>query len=174
MIDIITVNQLGLKYDVVRLINELNETEIETDLNGLGFVSSVQEHVILKDLFSHRGVLSRKINIGAFFPKNIDLTVFNDKELVKQISPSQTDMGSFINAFPTEPNKPLVKYPDERITVPEGFDEHLIKQFYLFCRVLGFWELQVSDVMLGKQDDKLTISVVNTHPIFTGTVEVTV
>ncbi|UOX39601.1 hypothetical protein [Aeromonas phage ZPAH34] len=174
MIDIITVNQLGLKYDVMRLFNELNETEIQTDLNGLGFVSSNQDNVILKDLFSHRGILSKKINIGSFFPKNIDLTIFNDQTLIKQISHSQTDMGSFVNAFPTEPNKPLVKYPESAITIPDGFDEMLVKQFYLFCRVLGFWELQISDVMLGKQDNKLTISVVNTHPIFTGTVEVTV
>lgn len=174
MIDIITVNQLGLKYDVMRLFNELNDTEIQTDLNGLGFISSGEERVILKDLFSHRGILSKKINIGSFFPKNIDLTVFKDQGLIKQIDASQTDMGSFINAFPTEPNKPLIKYPDDVIAVPDSFDETLVKQFYLFCRVLGFWELQISDVMLGKQDNKLFISVVNTHPIFTGTVEVTV
>ncbi|QDB70273.1 hypothetical protein CF8_0105 [Aeromonas phage CF8] len=174
-INVIAINEQSLKHAILVGCNEANETELQVDVNGLRFSSSGEAHVLLSDVTSTRGLLVNKIDIASLFPSSLDISQFKHPDSWEKQLPCDSDalQRSLIN-FGYQRDNPVVEQAQSAVIVPQNVCEEVAKYFLLFCRVVGFWELTLEDVCLAFEDNRLSISVVRTHPIFTGSIEITV
>lgn len=174
-INLIAINEQSLKHAIMVGCNEVNETELQVDINALRFSPSGENQVLLSDVTSTRGVLVNKLDISTLFPCSLDISQFKHPDSWQKQLPCDSDalQRSLIN-FGYQRDNPVVEQAQSAVIVPQNVCEEVAKYFLLFCRVVGFWELKLEDVCLAFEDNKLTISVVRTHPIFTGSIEVTV
>lgn len=169
-VDIINTNTKRIKEYVINLYNKANQTEVNPDLDQLVFENIGDDKVILQDPATKRGVVFKKIDITSLFTKIIDLRPFKEKREMSLggMHPSNVDR------FNDKHNHQLVSPEVNILKSPTGFPVEDVKEFVLFCRVFGFYELDIGDVTLIRSGETLYISINDTQPLYYGVLEVKV
>ena len=176
-VGLIDISDKAIQGAVIRVLNELNETTLQVDLDTLEFVPGSDSYLTLLEGGVRAGVLIGKVNISELFVSNLDLGPFKQRSLIKQQVRSEYELNeaqTLVSDFNNSRDIPLLQLAPDGYDVPEGIAEDVAKDFLLFCRVFGFWELNFQNTILNKQDGILHISVVETHPVYTGSLEVLV
>lgn len=172
----INISNKAIKDAIIRALNEINETSLEVDLDTLSFVHGSDSHLTLLESGTRNGVLVNKISLNDLFPKNLDIRPFRGKKIARQIKSDYepVEAQALVDSFNKFRNLPLLKVAPEGYTVSTDIDEDVFRDFMLFCHVHGFWELDFQNAVITKQNDIMYISPVQTHPIYTGSLEVLV
>lgn len=169
-VDVINISSRRIKRILLSVYNRANETQLSADLDKFVLEPVGDDKVLLQDPITKRGVLFGKINIKTLFPNNIDISPFKNN-----LSYSREPMRvSDVDRFNEKHNEDIVSEEMDILKSPTGFPIDDVKEFVLFCRVFGFYELDVGDVTLIRSGDILYISVNETHPVYYGVLEVKV
>lgn len=170
-IDIVNVNGSRLKKMALNLFNRLNGTDADVPLTDLIFErTTIDGKVLLQNPSTKTGVIMDKIRLEDIFPKTLDLRPFMAKFVKNSPALDATDVTKL-----NERHSTIIAVEEANILNSiTPFDTELVKKFVLFCRVFGFYELSIGDVTLNETNGKMGISVVSTHPVFTGHLEVLV
>lgn len=169
-VDVINISGKRIKKLILNVYNRTNESKLNADLDKFVFEPVGDDKVLLQDPITKRGVLFSKINIKTLFPDNIDISPFKNN-----LSYSRQPMSvSDVDRFNEKHNENIVNEEMNILKSPTGFPIDDVKEFVLFCRVFGFYELDVGDVTLIRSNDILYISVNETHPVYYGVLEVKV
>lgn len=173
-VQVINISDTAIKDAVIRALNEVNETSLEVDLNTLNFVSGCDSHLTLLESGTRNGLLTSKIDLGKLFPEKLNLRIFKESKARQQLKSDyeENEAQQLVGDFNKFRNIPLLRVAPEGYSVPADVTEDVVKDFYLFCRVYGFWDLDFQNAIINKQDGVLYISAVKTHPIYTGSLEV--
>lgn len=175
--DLINVSEDVVKSCVLSVTAELNGVELSVPVNTVHFRHSSDEHLLLKDNNSVGGVALEKINLRSLLPKVMDVTPFQvvDKGSF-QLDHDQPleELQLAVNEFNDLRDIPLLGINEDVLKKVTDVPVELARNFVLFCKVHGFWLLDIGDVVLAQNENTLFITVVGTHPIYKGTVEVTV
>lgn len=169
-VDVINIGSERIKRYALDLYNKANQSNIEMDVDRLTFESVGDDKVMLQDTVTKRGVLISKISLQGLFPNVIDLRPFkhNRHTALGIMHPTNT------THFNEKHEATLVDPEVNILKSSTGFPIEDIKEFILFCRVFGFYELDIGDVTLIRSNDTLYISVNDTHALYTGVLEVKV
>lgn len=161
---------------VVNAVNEANNLNIQIDPGQLSMVRVAGKYILVKDIGDNAGVLMSKIDIKTLFPKLIDLRPFKSRTHIPQIPRSDTPeaVEQLRNASKHKDGSFLVGTGHNVLANPTPHESPCLRDFILFCRVTGFWELDSIDVSLGYSNDKLLLTVVESHPVYIGSIEVLV
>ncbi|AEV89551.1 hypothetical protein OBP_114 [Pseudomonas phage OBP] len=167
-IDIINVNGRHTKQLVIDAFNKVNGTQVNPDFQQLEFERTGDSNkVMLHNPGSQKGALINKISLSDLFPKTIDLRPF--KERTGNLPEYNENAVKLINdRHNTElvhPGKDVLK-GRTNILVDD------VKMFLLFCRVYGFYELDISEVEIYNFGTSLVITPNQNNQIYTGTLEV--
>lgn len=169
-IDIINVNGRHTKQLAVDAFNRVNGINANPDFRQLEFESSsVEGTVILHNPSTQKGVVANKISLGDLFPKTVDLRPF--KTRTGNLPEATKDAVQLINA---KHNTELAHVGKDVFKGRTNITEEEAKNFLLFCRVFGFYELDVSDFTIFSYDGKMAMSVNPSHKLYTGFIEVLV
>lgn len=169
-VDVINIGSERIKRYALDLYNKANQSNIEMDVDRLTFESVGDDKVMLQDTVTKRGVLISKISLQSLFPNVIDLRPFKHNRLTALGIMHPTNAAHF-----NEKHEATLVDPEINILKSStGFPIEDIKEFILFCRVFGFYELDIGDVTLIRSNDTLYISVNDTHALYTGVLEVKV
>lgn len=168
-LDIINVSDAQLKRLGLSIFNRVNQRDVDVPLSDLVFEKTTDnDKVLLQNPMTKSGILMKKIALQDIFPAGINLRPFKIR-FVKNAQEMTADDVAMINERHATD---IVTIEADILDNPTSYDIELVKDFVLFCRVFGFYELGISDVTLNKYDGKLTIMVVPTHTLFTGYIEV--
>lgn len=174
-VDIVNINEHFIKKSVISLVemvNDANLSGIDTGMVNFKHLD-FNDSLLLTDGFSNLSIVGDKIDIVNIFPPNIDLQQFKQSWTNSNHTPEITEnVQEEINNFnQLYPDLRLALIADETV-IPEGIDVELAKDFILFCKVTGFYELNLTDVSITREGEKVTFSVVSTHPVYKGFIEV--
>lgn len=170
-VDIVNVSSTQIKRMALSLFNEVNGTNVDVPLSDLVFEKSPAEgKMLLQNPATKSGVLLSKINIQDLFYKSLSISNFTGEQVGNVPVLGRSDIEALNDKHSTQ----LVVEEADILNVPTSLDAELVKKFILFCRVFGFYELGIGDVTLNMYDEKMVISVVPTHAVFTGHIEVRV
>lgn len=188
-IDITTVCEKRVKSTVSWVVNKANDTQLQLDVDQIYLHTSSDKRILVKDVSSSSGVLISKLDIANLFPSNIDLRPFkyvdkSKQQITPELSPEQ--LTSRVNEFNKNRAIEMVNEIKDELGVFVETDESLLRDFFLFCKVTGFWELSPDEVTIGRTiseiqtedgddisliEERVIITVVVTHPHYCGTVE---
>lgn len=169
-IDIINVNGRHTKQLAIDAFNKVNGTQANPDFKYLEFEkTSVDGAVILHNPGTQRGVVTSKIQLADIFPKTINLRPF--KEHSGNLPEYTADAVPLIN---NRHNTDLVHTAKDVFKGQTSASKENARLFLLFCRVFGFYELDISEVDLFNGDDTLYIAVNPNNKVYTGLIEVLV
>lgn len=175
-VDILTIKESDVKKSVIKLTNMLNGTALKPNDSRLTFDRPVvDEGVILRDMFTTRTLLLNKININEILPSVIDLRPI--KSLTKeefQLPPELDEdfIDEYIAAFNNKHNGNHLSKHMETSKYQTNYSDEEIYNFTLFCKTVGFFELDITECDLSINDNVMIINVNSTHPIYTGSIEV--
>lgn len=170
-VDIINVSLNHIKQIPIDVFNNVNKTQVSPPLTDLDFQSTGEDGtVLLNNPTCKGGVVINKIALDQLFSKEVDLRPFikGSNRKTSELFANQVD------DFNTKHSTEVVMVEANILNAPTVFDVELVKNFVLFCRVFGFYELGIGDVNLNQNDGKMIISVPSTHKLFTGYIEVLV
>lgn len=148
--------------------NKLNNSELDPNKLVLNAGPADNDNdILLMDPNTKQALLVRKINISDVIPTGkIDLSGFG-KNKIFQTKDLTEELVEKINS---SSNRELV------VTDPNvdnfNMSSELKDKFKLFCSVVGFYFLDITDVILSINDNVLTIEVVQTNKMFCGKTEV--
>lgn len=169
-VDVINIGSERIKRYALDLYNKANQSNIEMDVDRLTFESVGDDKVMLQDTVTKHGVLISKISLQGLFPNTIDLRPFKHNRHTALGIMHPTNATHF-----NEKHEATLVDPEVNVLKSStGFPIEDIKEFILFCRVFGFYELDIGDVTLIRSNDTLYISVNDTHALYTGVLEVKV
>lgn len=169
-IDIINVNGRHTKQLVIDAFNKTNGTQVNPDLRYLEFErTSVEDAVMLQNPESQKGAIVSKISLASLFPKTVDLRPF--KTRTGHLPEYNKNAVPLIN---NRHNTELVHVGKDVFKGRTDASKEDAKMFLLFCRVFGFYELDISEVSLISYDDKMTIATNPNNKVYTGFIEVLV
>lgn len=145
---------------------------LNVPLDSLVLARAGDHTVLLKDIDGTAGVLIDKLDIRTMFPEELDLRPF--KDVVQQVTPiSQPELlETFVSDFNSKHDCELLGIEHDVLKSPTGLSVAVVSKFILFCRVYGFWQLDVGDLDMSMDDEWLYITVVPTHGLFTGNIKV--
>lgn len=169
-IDVINVTAAHIKQLIVDLFNKINKVNSAPDLEHLSVEKLSDNKVMLQNPMSHTGVVFNKIHLNNLFPDIV--TLRNFKEGLSNQAPILE--AEHVDKFNTKHNRILTSVEMDILRTPTTAPLDVVKDFILFCRVFGFYELDIGDVTLMSQEGKLIISVNPTNKLFTGYIEVLV
>lgn len=170
-VNIVTFLEQDLKNSVVEIFNETNETAYQPDTQLHTFVSTGDDKtVILQGPFDGRGVIVDKVNIAHLFMNTIDLKTFKTRRV------QQTEVITETNIDLINQKHGIKLMVGKEALLPDNgrYPQNVVDDFNLFCRVTGFFELSIYDVVLSHDGHVMHISVVPSHKLFTGSIEVQV
>jgi hypothetical protein len=170
-LDVLGVTNLHLKQIGVEAFNKLNEKNVQLILPQLNYVrTGDKDKVLLQDTVTKSGVVISKINIADIFPEIVSIQELK----VKQICTALPVYEGYADKMNSRYSVNVVSEQIELINANTSLEIGLIRDFVMFCRVYGFFELKINDVNLVKNEDKLIIVVNENHTLFTGRLEVLV
>lgn len=147
--------------------------ELNIQKDNISLVRSGGNHILVKDTDSSAGVLINKLDLATMFPDVIDIRPFKKLEggqATTEYSPEATS--AFVSEFNKELECELLLTNCDVLKRPTRYTVELLREFVLFCRVYGFWQLDASDLDMCIDNDVLHIAVVNTHEHYTGNIKV--
>lgn len=169
-VDVINVSGMRIKRLILDVYNKTNNSNMNADLEKYVLEPVGDDKVILQDPMTKRGVVFNKIDLSRVFPPNLDIRPFKNK--LEHTEGSMSVAGA--ERFNEKHSGYLVDPEVDILKSPTGFPVEDVKEFILFCRVFGFYELDIGDVTLIRTDDIFYISVNATHPVYYGVLEVKV
>ncbi|EBY9764020.1 hypothetical protein D5W64_12980 [Salmonella enterica subsp. enterica serovar Saintpaul] len=169
-VDVINISGRRIKKLILNVYNRTNGSKLNADLDKFVLEPVGDDKVLLQDPITKRGVLFSKINIATLFPNNIDISPFKNRLVYSRQPMSVND----VECFNEKHGETIVSGEMDILKSPTGFPIDDVRDFVLFCRVFGFYELDVGDVTLIRSGDILYISVNETHPVYYGVLEVKV
>lgn len=147
--------------------------ELNIQKDAISLVRSGNNHILVKDTDSNAGVLISKLDLGTMFPDVIDIRPFkklNRTQVTAEYPPEAAR--TLVSEFNKELECELLLVDCDVLKRPTQYTAELLREFILFCRVYGFWQLDASDLDMCIDNDVLYISVVNTHEHYTGNIKV--
>lgn len=188
-IDITSICERRLKSTFAWVVNKVNDTELELDVDQLSLNPSSDKRILVKDVSSPSGVLVSKVDISNLFSDTLDLRPFKNIDKSKHQTNrdlSQEQLVNRVNSFNKARKFQMVTVSGDYSGNFAETDEELLSNFFLFCKVVGFWELNPDDVTMVKTitevpsdddgmsfiEERIVMTVVGTHPYYCGTIEV--
>lgn len=188
-IDITSICERRLKSTFAWVVNKVNDAELELDVDQLSLNPSSDKRILVKDVSSPSGVLVSKVDISNLFSDTLDLRPFKNIDKSKHQTNrdlSQEQLVNRVNSFNKARKFQMVTVSGDYSGNFAETDEELLSNFFLFCKVVGFWELNPDDVTMVKTitevpsdddgmsfiEERIVMTVVGTHPYYCGTIEV--
>lgn len=174
-VDIISISSLDCKVSAVTLANEVNDKTLSLDPASLRPVTTANPmQSLLMDPVVRLGILINKVRLENLFPSPIDIRSF-EKSTGSQLPPfnkGQAEVVGDVASFNAKHGAELLNPEHDILNNPTSYPKEVVKDFVQFCRVTGFFDLSIADVILSKYDGVLHITVVDTHTLYTGKLEV--
>lgn len=168
-VDIVTFLQSDLKNSIVELFNEANDTNHNPDMNIYNVNHTGDDKtIILQNPLDRRGLVADKIDVSNLFMNTIDLRTFKKKRVLQTKVIEESEIAEFNKKHGVT----LVTKKRNLDTTTGGYPPEVVADFNLFCRVTGFYELSILDVVITTDYRKMTMTVVPSHKYLTGTIEV--
>ncbi|QDH47162.1 hypothetical protein PQC07_gp183 [Aeromonas phage D3] len=174
-IEISTICRKRLKRSVICLYNDLTDDTLDVAVDPLTLHNHNDSCILVKDGLSHGGLLVDKIDLKDLFPGTLDIRHYkgqNKDHHQVVMDTSQEGLNRFINDFSAKHDCDMVGLNHPLLNDPVSYSKELLRNFVLFCRLHGFWELDAVDLSLHMDEEKLYMTVVKTHPVYTGSIEV--
>lgn len=170
-VDVLNITLDDVKVAAVDMYNQINNRSENISTQNATIVKAPMEDTLYMNT-GERGVglLMDKILIQDILPTNFDLRPFKEHYLnhAREFGPED------VEAFNKRYNAEMITAEKDILKAPTNVDKELLKDFVLFCRALGFFELDIGDVSLFMAEGKMYISVHPTNAIYAGYVEVLV
>lgn len=187
-IDITSICERRLKSTFAWVVNKVNDAELELDVDQLSLNPSSDKRILVKDVSSPSGVLVSKVDISNLFSDALDLRPFKNIDKSKHQTNqdlSQEQLVNRVNSFNKARKFQMATVSGDYSGNFAETDEELLSNFFLFCKVVGFWELGPDDVTMVKTitevpsdddgmsfiEERIVMTVVGTHPYYCGTIE---
>ncbi|QGH71950.1 hypothetical protein N1M2_87 [Klebsiella phage N1M2] len=168
-VDVISISREDIRNYVVDLYEIANGCRATVDTSSLEPERICDGTTMMQNSQTKSGVLINKINIADLFPNTIDITQYKAPHGVLSVM-----QGDDADSFNNKHGKLLVSPEMDVLKSQTPFAVEDIKDFILFCRVYGFWELDIGSVTLIRYNGKLRIQVNQGNKLFHGFIEVTV
>jgi len=168
-IDVINVDGRVIKSAVLKAFEKLNDVKVSPNLGLLSIEPVCDKNVMLQDPNTKSGVVLHKVKLRDFFPKTISVRAFKNVTTNAQaLTPEE------VNGFNEKYGVELVNAEKDVLKGMSQAPVETVRNFILFCRVFGFYELDIGDVSIYEHNGVMTISVNDTNKFFTGYIEVLV
>lgn len=156
-----------LKKDIIKGYNKKYNSEIELIPFGLRFDRLNDDKSILVDNETLNGLVIDKIDISELFGE-LDLSLFKDSFEIQteELTPLE------IQTLNNELGYKIVSNYESNFSRLSEYDQELLLRYGLFCKVTGFYLIDITDVYLSLEEDILTIKVNEYNNTFKGTIEV--
>lgn len=160
-----------VKGAAIQAFNAVNKSNLGINPSILGIGSTVpNDEVMLLDQVTNKGILFTKLDIKKIIDPNIDISGFEtinpDSQQLQELAAEDVDK------YNQDANSRLLSVYENNFSSLSSYDMDTLKKYGVFCRVTGFFELDISEVDLFVEGNVLTISVKDGHRLFTGAVEV--
>ena len=168
-IRLVSLNQL--KRSIIITYNKINNTELLLPPERLGVSkSTLPTGCLFLDLNTQVGILGEQIDLSELFGEGIDITGF---ESPKKDSFQLTELPPFeVDRYNEIIGEQLLSVYENNFSGLSDYDFETLKKYAVFCRVTGFFDLDISEIELFVDEKKMTVQVRDTHPLLKGSVEV--
>lgn len=171
MIFLQNVNDNVIKRKLLSGYNFINNVNISPDPSTLSFTESTSlQHTLLMDNVTKSALMFKKIDINLFIDPDFDISAFRETDVSKIQLPELTP--DEVNKWNGMLKNPVVSLYENNFSSIEKYDMNTLKKFAVFCRLLGFFDLDITDVNLTPQEGVMTITVNNDHLVYSGSVEI--
>lgn len=170
MIFIRAINRDKLKYVFGQLYIDHNKLPELPYCNTLGYSMVGAKIPILIDRITHTGILFDKVDISTLVDPDFDITPFKDVDpstfQLKELTPDE------VREWNVGKAEPIVSVYENNFSTMDGYDMDTLKKYAVFCRLLGFFDLDVTEVVLQPFDGYMTITVRGANLAFGGTARI--
>lgn len=167
--DLINITSTEIKQHAIELYSSANGCRVTANPDSLEVERLTDDLAMLQNPSTKTGVIFKKINIADIFPVNIDLTPYRGLYCHNRVIE-----GDDVDSFNKSHEAVLVSREVDVLKARTSYSKRDLANFVLFCRVLGFYELDIGSVTLIDYHGKLRIQVNQGNKLFTGFIEVTV
>lgn len=170
-VDVLNITLDDVKRAAVDMHNQINNRSENIPVSHMTITKAPIEDALYLNTGSRGvGVIMDKILLQDILPSVVDLRPF----LTPSVSVGKEFGPEDIDVFNKRYNAEMLAVEKDILQAATTFDVDLLKNWVLFCRVLGFFELDVGDVTLFMAEGKMYVSVNPTNAIYSGYVEVLV
>lgn len=170
-VDVLNITLDDVKLAAVDMFNQVNNRVENISLERVTIAKAPIENTLYMNTGERGiGVLMDKILLQDILPTPFDLTPFKTPNAGVAKELGSEDVTNFNKRY----NAEIITAEKDILQSPTNLDVELLKNWVLFCRALGFFELDIGDVSLFMAEGKMYVSVNPTHAIYTGYVEVLV
>lgn len=160
-----------IKNAIVTGYNKANGTSLGINPVILSVVESViDDRNMVVDPVTKAGLLFERIDLSSFVPEGMDISQFEDTSTfnhqLQELSSEE------ILKYNEKIQEDLVSNYQNNFSNLTDYDMDTLKKYAVFCRLLGFFELDISDVDLQIGEGVMLVQVKEGNKLFTGTVEV--
>lgn len=170
-VDVLNITLDDIKVAAVDMYNQLNGLKENISVSNSVIVKAPQENTLYMNTGTRGvGVLMDKVLLQSILPAVFDLRPFKETYVSVGTVLTPETVGVVNDRY----NAEMVTGERDILKSPTPYDKETLINWVLFCRALGFFELDVGDVTLSTVEGKMYVSVNPTHAIFHGYVEVLV
>lgn len=165
------ISENAIKHGIVNGYNKVNGTSLVINPAIMSIVeSTIENSNMVVDPITKAGLLFGRIDIGELIPKGIDISQFKDttsfNHQLQELTPEE------IADYNEKIQENLISNYENNFSNLTDYDMDTLKKYAVFCRVIGFFDLDISDVELFTSEGSMTIQVKEGNKMFTGFVEV--
>lgn len=165
------LSETVIKHGVIAGYNKLNGTSLLVNPVILSVVESTIDGCnMIIDPVTKAGLLFERIDISTLIPEGIDISPFKDETAfnhqLQELTPEQ------IVSYNEKIQEQLVSNYENNFSNLADYDMDTLKKYAVFCRLMGFFDLDISEVVLHVSEETLGIQVKEGNKMFTGMVEV--
>lgn len=148
--------------------NEFNSSVKPSALTSIDAYSESEGMVV--DNVTGNAIFFTKLDIAKLIDPNIDITPFNNVDpstfQLETLTPAQVD------EYNQSVDQQILSTYEYNFSSLTNYDMDTLKKYAVFCRLTGFFALDVSDVDLFSEEGSLVISVRPTNKLYMGKVTV--
>lgn len=171
MIFIHSITADVVKRGIIKTYNAQNGFKLGINpplLNTMDSNEPMKGYVV--DVMTKRAIAFGKVDLGKLIDPNIDISGFKDIDTTThQLSELTPDE---VASYNQQLGINLLSVYENNFSTLSDHEMDTLKKYAVFCRVAGFFELDIGEVTLQSEEGKLIIAVHNNHPLFYGYVEV--
>ena len=132
--------------------------------------TTIPDTTMLLDPVTGVSVLINKVNISDFVDKDFDIALFQnvDQSTIQLPELNAEEVTKWNNKL----GLPVVSVYENNFSNMEGYDMDTLKKYAVFCRLLGFYDLDISEVNISVGDKTMMISVRESSVLYCGYVEI--
>lgn len=165
------LSETVIKHCVVTGYNKINKTSLLVNPAILSVVeSTIDDRNMIIDPVTKAGLLFERIDISTLIPKGMDISSFKDDKAfnhqLQELTPEQ------IVSYNEKIQEQLISNYENNFSNLNEYDMDTLKKYAVFCRLMGFFDLDITDVKLHVSEGTLAIEVKEGNKMFTGMVEV--